>query len=66
MATPYLYSEREISYAAHVLAAGQFLSCSIERSRYGDRRITGICGHDPRRDREWLLSLIENRRPPNT
>lgn len=48
-------------YAATQLAAGNFLSISSEASRWGDRRITGICGHDPRESRDWLLGLVENR-----
>lgn len=48
-------------YAAAHLAGGNFLSISSEVSRWGDRRITGICGHDPRESRDWLLGLVENR-----
>lgn len=54
--------DRGSEYAAGVLSTpGQFLSAS-NGQRYGEQRLNGICGHDARRDREWLLSLVENPR----
>jgi hypothetical protein len=47
---------RCVTYAVGVLATpGQFLSIHIS----AEGHIDGICGHDARVSRDWLLSMIE-------
>lgn len=56
--------ERNIPYAIEQLSKpGQFLSMSNYLEGPHKGILDGICGHDARAAREWLLHLIESKRP---
>ncbi|TQE33162.1 hypothetical protein [Streptomyces ipomoeae] len=65
---PLTYAERiqqqhledRVAYAVDQLKQGNFLTIA----NGPDGRVAGICGLDPRRDRDFILGLVERKRRP--